>query len=365
MTARRAAFLLLGLAFLCLMLGIWSGLVRAGWPWPSLTAEFWLAHGPLMGSGFVGTLIAVERAVAIGRRWGYAAPALTAAGALVVSISTSSWVGPLLIVFGSVVLAALFAVILRRQPNPPTVAMLLGAGAWVVGNGLWLASYPDLELEAVVLWWMAFPVLIIAGERLDLSRIQRLPRGAHVTFLLLADLFLVGAIWTAFDLGTGNVLAGFALFGLAAWLLRFDLARVQVRQAGLRRFIALALLAGYAWLGLGGIFVAASALAPFPFVYDAMLHAVFLGFVMSMIFAHAPIIFPAVLGLSLPYRAWFYGHLLVLHAGLVLRIAGDVITSGPIRQWGALLNGAALVWFLVDTGIAVGVGRRETHSALS
>ena len=358
MAARRLAMPLLGLAFLSLVLGIWAGLVRVGWPWPTLTPDFWLAHGPLMVSGFVGTLIAVERAVAIGKRWGYGAPTLTAAGALVL-VASPLWVGPLLIVLGSAVLAALFAVILHRQPNPSTAAMLLGAAAWVVGNALWLASYPDLDLDAVILWWMAFLVLIIAGERLELSRVLRLPRGANVAFLLLADAFVVGAAWTVFDLGAGSVLAGVAMVGLSAWLLRFDIARIQIRQKELSRFIAAALLPGYVWLGLGGLFVALSVLAPCPLVYDAMLHAVFLGFVISMIFAHAPIIFPAVLGLPLPYRPWFYAHLLLLHAGLALRIAGDVLASEPMRQWGALLNGVALVWFLVDTGLAVRLGRRQ------
>ena len=362
MVGRRFAFPLLGLAFLSLILGIWSGLVRVGWPWPSLTADFWLAHGPLMVSGFVGTLIAVERAVAIGRSWGFLSPVLTAAGALVL-VATPFWIGPFLIVLGSVVLAALFTVIQVHRPNPSTAAMLLGAASWVVGNTLWLASYPNLDVDAVTLWWIAFHVHIIAGERLELSQVLHLPRGATVAFLLLADALVVGAAWSAFELRTGSVLAGIALLGLSAWLLRFDLARIQVRQRGLGRFIALALLPGYVWLGMGGLFVAASVLAPFPLVYDAMLHAVFLGFVISMIFAHAPIIFPGVLGLPLPYRPWFYGHLALLHAGLALRIAGDVLSSEPVRQWGALLNGAALIGFLVDTGIAVRIGSREAGSA--
>ncbi len=361
MASRRLAMPFLGLAFLSLVLGIWAGLVRVGWPWPTLTEVFWLAHGPLMVSGFVGTLIAVERAVAIGRQWGFAAPALTAAGALVM-VASPLWIGPLLIVLGSAVLAALFAVVLHRQPNPSTAVMLLGAAAWVVGNTLWLASYPDLDLDAVILWWIAFLVLIIAGERLELSRVLRLPRGANLAFLFLADAFVVGAAWSAFDLAAGTVLAGIAMLGLSAWLLRFDIARIQIRQKELSRFIAAALLPGYVWLVLGGVFVASSVLLPFPLVYDAMLHAVFLGFVISMIFAHAPIIFPAVLGVPLPYRPWFYVHLVLLHLGLALRIMGDLITSEPVRQWGALLNGAALAGFLVDTAMAIGIGRREAHS---
>ena len=35
--------------------------------------------------------------------------------------------------------------------------------------------------------------------------------------------------------------------------------------------------------------------------YDAILHTAFLGFVMTMIFAHTPIVFPAVLHLPVAY----------------------------------------------------------------
>jgi len=37
--------------------------------------------------------------------------------------------------------------------------------------------------------------------------------------------------------------------------------------------------------------------------YDAVVHAIFLGFVISMVMAHAPVILPAVLRRPLPYRS--------------------------------------------------------------
>ncbi|MFB9895270.1 hypothetical protein [Planobispora takensis] len=64
----------------------------------------------------------------------------------------------------------------------------------------------------------------------------------------------------------------------------------------------LPLLAGYGWLATAGILWAASGLAAGPYLYDAALHALFLGFVMSMVFGHAPVILPAVLRVRLPYR---------------------------------------------------------------
>ena len=69
--AARAPLLVLG--FVALLLGVAGGLVRLGLALPATTAGIaW--HGALMASAFFGTLIALERAVAIGRRWAYLAP---------------------------------------------------------------------------------------------------------------------------------------------------------------------------------------------------------------------------------------------------------------------------------------------------
>ena len=60
--------------------------------------------------------------------------------------------------------------------------------------------------------------------------------------------------------------------------------------------------------------------------YDAMLHTVFVGFVFAMIFAHAPIILPAILGRTTsPYQPALYVPLLLLHASLLLRVVGDLM----------------------------------------
>ena len=82
MTPRKPLrFPLMALGMLALLTGMWAGLLRLGWNWPTPRPTFGLAHGPLMISGFLGTLIGVERAVALGRSWAFAAPALTALGA--------------------------------------------------------------------------------------------------------------------------------------------------------------------------------------------------------------------------------------------------------------------------------------------
>ena len=60
---------------------------------------------------------------------------------------------------------------------------------------------------------------------------------------------------------------------------------------------------------------------------------------MSMVFAHAPVIVPAVLGLPLESRPTFYLHVGVLHLSLIVRVVGDLVdVLGRWRGRGGLLN---------------------------
>lgn len=59
----RIRFPLMGLGMLALLAALWAGLVRLGWGLPPLRPTLPIAHGPLMVSGFLGTLISLERAV--------------------------------------------------------------------------------------------------------------------------------------------------------------------------------------------------------------------------------------------------------------------------------------------------------------
>ena len=79
-----------------------------------------------------------------------------------------------------------------------------------------------------------------------------------------------------------------------------------------------------------------------------MLHTVFVGFVLAMIFGHAPLIVPSILGRTTsPYHPVLYGPLLLLHASLLLRVTGDLMGWWPGRQWGGLLNALAVLLFLI------------------
>jgi hypothetical protein len=346
LAVRRVPMLVVGL--LSMACGMWLGLVRLGWNLPLPWQDQLIAHGPLMVCGFLGTLISLERAVALGSRWGYAAPVLIAGGALMLDLGPLGAFGPMLITAGSVVMVAIFVVVWRRRASLFLATMTIGALAWAVGNVLWLGGGPMFR---VVFWWLAFLVLTIAGERLELNRVLRPTRGVRSAFVLAIAAVLGGVAAASWRPEPGVRALGIGLLALTWWLARYDVARRTVRQGGVTRFMAVCLLGGYMWLGVGGAIAAVTGVAMPGLQYDALLHTVFLGFVISMVFAHAPIIFPAVLGLPLVYRPAFYLHAGVLHVSLILRVVGDLVdTLGRWRVWGGLLNAAALLLFVFNTG---------------
>ena len=184
MSVRRINFPLILLAVLALLAGLWAGLLRMAWQLPLLQPTLPMSHGPLMVSGFLGTLIALERAVGLtalgGRRWTYAGPLLTGLGAVLLLASVRGLPGPLLITAGSLVLVAAMIAVLRIHATLHGGVMLLGALAWLTGNVLWLFGR---SIPQVVLWWAGFLVLTIVGERLELNRVLRLSRVKVAAFV--------------------------------------------------------------------------------------------------------------------------------------------------------------------------------------
>lgn len=367
--AARARIPIVGLGIFALLAAMWGGLLRLGWDLPPLAPVVTGIHGPLMVAGFLGTLISMERAVALRARWAYVAPVASALGALVLLSGAAPVVAALLITLGSLGMLAIFGVIVRRQPALFTYTMALGALLWFVGNLVWLSG---AFVSRVVLWWAGFLILTIVGERLELARLRRLSRLSETLYGAAVALFMLGII---IDLGEGlffaeagsaigSRLAGAGMLALAAWLFQYDIARRTVLQSGLTRFIALCLLSGYVWLALGGALrlINGDAVMSGPY-YDAMLHTIFLGFVMSMIFGHAPIIFPAVLGRAILYHSSFYAHWVVLHLSLILRIVGDLSGVVPLRQWGGMFNVIAVLIFLFATARSIAEGARGPKPA--
>ena len=341
---------LVALALFALLAALWAGWIRIGWNWPPLQPSLPGSHGPLMIAGFLGSLIALERAVALKGKWMYLSPLLSGLGGMVLATGIDSGIGPYLLTLGSLLLVAIFYVILRQHTTWYTVTMALGALAFGIGNALWVLGW---SIPRVVLWWETFLILTIAGERLELGRLVRLSNRALRAFSTSIIIIVLGLLVTAISLRLGARIFSLGLLVLAIWLFTNDISRRTIRQYGIPRYAAICLLSGFTWLAIGGllgIIYGAQAAGP---LYDAILHSVFIGFVISMIFGHAPIIFPSILGLPIQYSPSFYTHLSLLHGSLILRIVGDILLNPMMRQWGGLLNGIAILLFLALTALAM------------
>jgi hypothetical protein len=326
------------------VVALWAGLVRIGWRLPETSTYLLLAHGPLMVCALM-TLIGLERAAALQGaqgEWPFAAPMLSALGVVCLIAGLPPSLSALLVAIGSAALVVVYVVIIRIQPAAFTRTMAAGAVLLLAGNGLWLIGWPVFRIAP---WWVGFLVLTIAGERLELGRVQRLPTSATRAFATLVIWLCAGVVLSAFAPDLGVRLMGLGLLALAAWLLRYDIARRTIRTSGLPKFVAACLLSGYVWLGVGGALALAFGAVSTGLRYDAVLHTVFVGFVFSMIFGHAPIIVPAVLGVAIAPLKQFYVPLALLHASLTARILGDLFGSSDLRRWGGLLNAVALVTY--------------------
>lgn len=344
-TTRISSVIIVLTAFVALISGMGAGLARLGWHMDTMSSNWLLIHGPLMISGFLGTLICTERAVAIASRYPLSiiVPIINAVGTVTLLLMPHAIAAKILLTAGSIGLLVLFGLMLRLHPSRDMIVMALGAFCWGLGNGLWLGGHAVYQ---VVHLWVAFLVLTIVGERLELSRIRRLTPRAEQLFISAVSVYLSGVFLTIFNLDWGMRLLGTGAILQVAWLLRYDIARRTILQKGLPRYIAACLLTAYIWLGFAGLMALWKGAVYAGFDYSLILHAFLLGFVFSMIFGHMPIILPALTGLKLEYSPLFYGHLMLLHLTLLIRSTANLIQSVSIGQWGGLFNVLTILLFM-------------------
>lgn len=335
----RAVFLASAAA--CMVAGVVGGMIRMGLIDLALASGWADAHGPLMICGLFGTLISLERAAAYDRAWAYVAPGSFAVGGLCLAAGVPPPAPGLMFVLGSAVFAAASFQIFLLQRAAFTAVLVAGALALLAGNIMLVAGS---NVSHLVGQWLVFLVATIAAERLELSRVLVPPRRASSVFALLVSTFMLAAALGILD-QPGRTIGGIALIGLVAWLARYDVATRTVGMPGQPRFMAMAMLLGYVWLAItAGLLLLPTSSA---YEYDMILHAVFIGFVLSMVMGHALIIFPGLTGISLRYSSWLFLPLGTLHVGLAIRILGDMLETGTLRSTSGPVLLAALVSFVL------------------
>src|SRR5262249_11170542 len=175
---RRLRFVPLAGGALAMAARLWTGLTRLGLPLPGglpAIAEF---HGALMIAGFLGTVISLERAVALARWWGYAAPGFSALGAVALLAGTPRLAGIGFLLASGVLFAASVRLAVRHL-ELFSLVLAVAPACWAAGTILWLTGSSMPEVSG---WWLDFLVLTIVGERLELSRLRHKPWLTPVLF---------------------------------------------------------------------------------------------------------------------------------------------------------------------------------------
>ena len=358
--------IVLGLGGACLLAGLDAALLRLGVRAPVGGAALAALYAPVMIVGFLGAVIALERAVAVGEAWALLAPAGGASGCLALVAGVPEPAGQVLAFLGALVLCAIYVRLHRRAASISVDVGAMGAIALTGGDLLWLRG---AAVEACVPLWLLFPVLALVGARLEPAPdssgavpgtlVQEAVRAVSAAALLGACLLGVT--------GGARLLIGLALLALAAVLIRDDAVRCAVRATGAARLAAAWALAGHLWLAVAGL---VWSLGPLDAAsgagsgtYDILVRAIVLGYALSMIMARlvarvearSPTAAPAV-HRGLPHRRTMWPSWALLHAGLALWAVSQARGASALQRAGGVISVVAVL-VLTLLALAAAAGR--------
>ncbi len=328
-----------------LIAGIWAGLIRLGWDLPLTPMA--VHHGAIMVGGFLGSLIALEKAIPLKKRLLMFIPVISALSLLMV-VPGYYHIGLYFLIAGSIGLFLIHAYYLNLYPRDLSIMlMLVGAGCLIVGNAMLISTqfYP-----ASFPWWMGFLLLTITAERIELSKFLPVSVSAKNVLLSFLGLFLLGLL-IPFH-GTGKYFSALAMIGIAVWMLNYDVMRIGIKKQGLIRFSSIALLIANGWLIVNGILL--MSMPDTAYSYDILVHSFFIGYTFAMIFAHGPIILPGVLGITTkPFHPVLYVWLFLVQGSLLFRLLADSLLNFEWRKWSGIFSGTDILLYFITLIVLV------------
>jgi hypothetical protein len=235
------------LAMLSLITGLLAGLHRIGWTLPLSGVSS--NHGAIMVGGFLGTLITLEKIIPLKRNILYVFPIISGSSVALFFIGEPTY-SALCLITASAGLCIVFLIYLISERSMIYLLMFAGAACWLIGNTLLIIHnfYP-----VALPWWMAFALLIITSERLELMKFLPVSRKQKFVFIGMLFTFLIGCM-ISFH-GVGNYFAALSLVSISIWLMRYDVVALNVKKHGLPRYVGVGLLSGYVSLLFTGIFL--------------------------------------------------------------------------------------------------------------
>ncbi len=227
--------------------------------------------------------------------------------------------------------------VFRSVPQFKTEAgfLMMGFGVFMFITASLIISQvlEDFSFTRQLTYLPSYLVLGILGERITFARMGRFGKEGRFGkrdryHVLLGMSFVFGVIIDIFTDNMGVRFINFLILGSLTILIFLDDTgtKSSITETSFHVFQRWALLGGYAWLLVGIILMEWNAFNASLFLYDSALHAITLGFIITMLLAHAPIVLPTVLGkpattelpgaLTLVIIFWIF---------ILLRIIGNVL----------------------------------------
>src|SRR5690606_12792193 len=224
--------------------------------------ESYLHHGAVMVGGFLGTLISLEKVIPLKKNIFLVVPLMSALS-LILFFTGHFTPALIMLICSSAGLVMVYLTYLRRQYDLSMLLMVLSAVFLLIGH---VVLFTQRFYPMALPWWMAFLLFTIVAERLELSRFLPVSVFKKRLLLFCLALFITGII-IPFH-GPGKYFSGAALIGIAIWLMRNDVIRINLKKQNLTKFSGYALLCGYIALLLVGVFLLV--LPDIAFAYDAI-----------------------------------------------------------------------------------------------
>lgn len=385
----RTRLFLLFLAALGALLGLNSALIRSSISALATPAPLGDGHGVFMVFGFLGGAIGLERAVAYQAgapnrpKWGFLAPAFAGIGSALMVIealpfvSRETPVAPLAFMANNpqalpgfawtLSMAALTGIYLgvwRRQQSVAVLIQLLGAFLGVCGIALWARG---VDAQIMAPWWMAYLVLTIVGERIELARVAFIAHNIEWLILFASIAFAVALPVCLINPSVGYPLLGVTLGSMLLLAITHDTARKTYKIKGVTGFMGTCMLVGYTWAILAAAIWIFSPSGFEGYWRDMAIHGLAIGFTMSMVAAHASMIIPSITRRPMKYHPVLWVGWAVMQIGLLLRLLGTTRGSTLLWQWG---DGTSVVGMLLmmmtvaalNVATASARARTEVHS---
>jgi hypothetical protein len=315
------------------LVGLAAGLVRTGWESALLpSAGLAFRHGVLLAIA----LCALANAEAPPRRGVLyvlrtLALALCCGWMIASPFARESFA---LLLVASLLLLASNIASARQRPPMAGLYRIAGSAFFVVGNGL---LFPDMPSHVVVSWWLGAVLFYVLGLHMEKGTLRPGESERPMLYALIA-LALGGAVLKNYALGAefldpysvtplllwgGDRLIGLVLCTAALWLLVRDASDGWQRLCALGGSLFLAAAGGLA-LYTGQILAGP--------LYEAIIHAFFVGFAVSLLLA----LFHLNSYLAL-------GSLLALYLGLLAWIVGALSDASAIADAGSAVVTLCLV----------------------